>query len=791
MTETITLIEAEPGRVLVKTYADPTKPPRDYDAGFLFRPTTEPIADLGELRVLLEAMTGEPRFAIVRGEPEPDALGQWVPKRSIDRDDADAAFRSAPRRWLAIDVDDSVEPMPAAAAGTTYLAELLEDAVERWRATLPDGLRQADLVWQWSAKAHLSPTVRGRAWFWLAEPAADAPLRAWANRHGFDAALYRPTQPHYTAAPVFEAGADPLLGLRVQWHPGTERLARLDLDPGLADSDGLSGAMRVAHVRRVGAEGSDRYAEARAAILESLGDPADHEGQRFWLCGHLGGMLAKMGWPQADTEALIAEWLDVGDPRIDVAHGVEWAIQAYGLDDPATATGKGDLAGLEGVDADAIEALAVRPTLSKRRREAIDAGFDRPQRPPKSKFDARVPASKVGPPDKPDNGSGVQASSDPDPLASIGTIVDRTRPTPALDWRVADVFAPGKVSLLLGPPAAGKGPLALWTALSIAAGASVFPGRWGVVQCPVVYFDSETGSLAEERDARMCRALDVDRASVPLTFVHGEASFSEDMLIALDAGVRARGAKFLVIDTYGSTLPGDTDHNAAEFSQWLKLLARIGDGDVTVLVLMHAKKGASDAELEMVAGHYSAAGAAQTVIRLVPRAKGEIEVRCARHPRHAWAPFRFRWVDVAAPETKRFAPTPGGASWGLRPELVDAPAEETEAPARPERGPNRTNLERASDAARAQLDAGRRIWGALLAAPAAMARAELVALSGESARAAKRALALLVEAGLAELRAGHYTRAAGASPNAARLKVVLAGVAGSPDPATATTELDH
>jgi hypothetical protein len=276
-------------------------------------------------------------------------------------------------------------------------------------------------------------------------------------------------------------------------------------------------------------------------------------------------------------------------------------------------------------------------------------------------------------------------------LGTMGTLVDRASPPTPLQWRVYDVLAPGKVSIIVGSPEAGKGPLALWMSLCVSMGREVFPGKWASEQCTVIYADSETGSLAEERDVRMCNALGIVREQAPVEFLHLDDMFSEEMLGKLDAAARCPGVGMLVVDTYGSTLPGDIEHNDAAFSHWLKQLGKLSrNTGITVLVIMHAKKGGSSngAELELISGHYSAAGAAQSVIAL--RTDGDVtEVRCARHPRKKWPPFHFRWVDVAAPGGKYAGVTLDGVPWGLAPEMV-SPEDKPE----PERRPTAVELGR-------------------------------------------------------------------------------------------------
>lgn len=205
MTDFVTVLRCAEGKRLAKLYTDISQPPDDYDAGYLFVPTTEPVSSLEDLHRLLVDLAVLPEYCIVRGAVHPDAEGQAVRRLAKDRPgECDAAFSPAAHHWLALDVDESSEP---------YTRDDLLGCVQRWRETsLPAGMRYVPLVWQWSAKAHLSPTVRGRAWLWGSRPMTDDEARRFCKAHGFDPALANPVQPHFTARPIFEGcGPDPIL----------------------------------------------------------------------------------------------------------------------------------------------------------------------------------------------------------------------------------------------------------------------------------------------------------------------------------------------------------------------------------------------------------------------------------------------------------------------------------------------------------------------------------------------------------------------------------------------------
>lgn len=200
----VTVLQCADGKRLAKRYTDLGQPPEDYDAGFLFVPTTIEIASLEDLACLLLEMADDPSYCIVRGAVHPDAEGVAVRRLAKDRDECDAAFSPAAHHWIAFDVDNSDE---------TFMLDDATACAKRWRwARMPAGLRSTELVWQWSAKAHLSPTVRGRAWLWFDEPVDDDTARRMCKAYGFDPALNNPVQPHYTARPLMPPGVeDPIV----------------------------------------------------------------------------------------------------------------------------------------------------------------------------------------------------------------------------------------------------------------------------------------------------------------------------------------------------------------------------------------------------------------------------------------------------------------------------------------------------------------------------------------------------------------------------------------------------
>jgi hypothetical protein len=115
VTDTITLIQCAQGRRLAKRYTDPAQRPDDYDAGFLVQALAEVEIDgIEALAEVLAGLESDPSLAVVRGSVHPDVVQgvDWVQRLSTPREGVEAAFMARSRRWLALDVDESTEPMP-------------------------------------------------------------------------------------------------------------------------------------------------------------------------------------------------------------------------------------------------------------------------------------------------------------------------------------------------------------------------------------------------------------------------------------------------------------------------------------------------------------------------------------------------------------------------------------------------------------------------------------------------------------------------------------------------------
>ena len=457
---------------------------------------------------------------------------------------------------------------------------------------------------------------------------------------------------------------------------------------------------------------------AGAAVLGALGPWSDYDGRKHALCGALGGMLRRSGWPREACAAVIRAWLPDGVPGVNVEHGVRWACAAWDRD-AGEVSGRAALDAIVGQRAGAvIEAAALLPWKLGAARDTV-----------------RTPDA---------------------PYATL-RIVDLTTPPPPPDYVVAGLdLAPGKVSAIQGYANAGKTPFALMLATCVAAGLPVF--GHACAQRGVAYFDHEASPLTVERAYRIRVGLGLAAPPPALTLCEAEP-FSEALLDDARRLIADRGVGVIVVDTYSSALPADAGFNEASFRTWATELGRLSNATgVLVVLLVHDGKEAGRG-LRGISGSGLLAGALQTSIALEPDGAdaNTVTCRCTRAARRGFAPFRVRWSDRddGALVAAVLAASDAGATDAARVASSTADA--------------RARQATALAAVRIMRDIGERWTGA-----AALARR-----CGEGRAAADRALARLVDAGLLEFRADSYGRTpAGREADETAIRAAVGAAAG-------------
>jgi hypothetical protein len=275
----VTVVESHGGAALAKRWhADGTCTPYDNARTVSLHP--RPVVDLAGLHALLRRLLPAPRCCIVRAEP---VTGQ--PMRRVRRllhpcpeTGETPTLREVPRRWVAVDLDGL--PMPAGTDPCDLAA-----CAKLARAALPHAFRDAAGIIAATAGHGIKPGARLRWWAWLSRPTIGAELDAWFSGCPVDLATFRPVQPIYTAAPLFDSGVVDPVPDRLALVPGARevvpvpapellRPVRVEVRRPAVGDAGNGGAGALAHARRTiaAAPVNARHATARrmAAFLGHL-----------------------------------------------------------------------------------------------------------------------------------------------------------------------------------------------------------------------------------------------------------------------------------------------------------------------------------------------------------------------------------------------------------------------------------------------------------------------------------------------------------------------------------------
>lgn len=215
--DTITILRARGRRLAKLIAADGTI--TGYDSARTFDMTERPVADLADLRGLLDHLLHQPDQCVVRGAIADTGRTRGV-RRLIHPDPKTGevpTLRDVPRRWCGLDIEGLDRPASVAA---TDLFDCGIAAV----LNLPQAFHAARVIVQASASHGLKPGLRLRLWFWLSRPTTGAELRFWLRHAPADPSVFRAAQVIYTAAPVFAEGhADHLPG-RIAEVPGMDQV---------------------------------------------------------------------------------------------------------------------------------------------------------------------------------------------------------------------------------------------------------------------------------------------------------------------------------------------------------------------------------------------------------------------------------------------------------------------------------------------------------------------------------------------------------------------------------------
>jgi hypothetical protein len=251
----VTVVESLGGAVLAKRWhADGTCTPYDNARTVSLHP--EPVADLVGLHALLRRLLHAPRCCIVRAEPIDTERVRRLRRLLHPCPETGEAptLREVPRRWVAVDIDGL--PLPAG-TDPRDLAACAKVA----RAALPHAFRDAAGIVQATAGHGIKPGARLRWWVMLSRPTTGAELDNWFSGCPVDLATFRPVQPIFTAAPLFDAEVPDPVPERLALVPGARevvqvpapallRPVRVEVRRMAAPDTGAGGAGALAYARR-------------------------------------------------------------------------------------------------------------------------------------------------------------------------------------------------------------------------------------------------------------------------------------------------------------------------------------------------------------------------------------------------------------------------------------------------------------------------------------------------------------------------------------------------------------
>jgi len=216
----VTLLTAK-GKRLTKTITKAgEKQPAETPT--MFTHAAEPVADLEDLFGLLRWLNDKTDTIIVRPaviESAPDVI-----RRRCSR--PEQGLVDVLRSWIMVDIDKEVITFPHSWMRNPerHLRRLIKKA-------LPPAFHDAGFIAQFSSGMRADGgEPRVHLCFWLDRPLISLVIKRWLKGGPIDDTIYNRGQPHYTAAPIFEDGVDPLGEQRLLHFPGPVVEVPDDLD---------------------------------------------------------------------------------------------------------------------------------------------------------------------------------------------------------------------------------------------------------------------------------------------------------------------------------------------------------------------------------------------------------------------------------------------------------------------------------------------------------------------------------------------------------------------------------
>lgn len=237
----VTLLTAKGHTLTKKITKAGTKLPASKPEEFTHE--AEPVNDLEDLSGLLRWLIDKTDTYIVR-----PAIIEGAPNEIRRRcSGPEQGMVDAPRDWLMVDIDKPVVLFPGnwRSDPQGHLRRLIKVA-------LPEAFHHAGVVAQFSSGMSADGgTPRVHLWFWLSRPLIGRAAKRWLKSCPIDNTIYNRGQPHYTAAPIFEGGVDPLGEQRNVFMPGPVVEVPDDIDTSAQEEIGVDMSIDLSSLRNL------------------------------------------------------------------------------------------------------------------------------------------------------------------------------------------------------------------------------------------------------------------------------------------------------------------------------------------------------------------------------------------------------------------------------------------------------------------------------------------------------------------------------------------------------------
>jgi hypothetical protein len=207
----VTILTADAPVVLAKTFTGPGLALKQYDDARNFSTREVEVNGIHDLFGVLQELDGDAQSCIIRGRfvGEAAALEVIQPEKPGRWRRLSALFPDVGRRWFCFDFDK----VPAPGWKANPVAAVEKIVIDR----LPVEFAGRTFAYRFTASAGFSDEVVSvHVWFWLDASIPSDLWRGWIKNKAVavDTATANAVQIHYTAAPLFLAGAlDPMAAL--------------------------------------------------------------------------------------------------------------------------------------------------------------------------------------------------------------------------------------------------------------------------------------------------------------------------------------------------------------------------------------------------------------------------------------------------------------------------------------------------------------------------------------------------------------------------------------------------